>query len=103
MHYDPGEPGNCCGAEGRTQGTESRWALSSQAGFRGNGPTPGAECEQEFLGVTHIFTEEVTEVGNASPFLSRSDRTQQSLVRLLGVWEQSRAWASSRDQCRDIL
>ena len=54
-------------------------------------------------GGTHIFTEEDTEGGNAGHFLSRVDRTQNSLMKLPGFWGQSRAWASSRDQCRAIL
>ena len=49
----------------------------------------GAECEQELVGWTHIFIEEDTEGGNAGPFLSRSNRTLQRLMRFLEVWTES--------------
>ena len=63
----------------------------------------GAGRQQELVWGTHIFTEEDTEGGNAGHFLSRVDRTQNSLMKLPGFWGQSRAWSSSKDQGRAIL
>ena len=94
---------NCCGDEDKTQGTQSRGSLSLRTESRRGGLARCVECEEELLGGGHIFTEEDTEGGNAGHFLSRVDRTQNSLMKLPGFWGQSRAWASSRDQCRAIL
>ena len=78
----------------------AKWICLHRGKPKGDRLALSNECEQELVEWTHIFIEEDTEGGNAGPFLSRTDRTQQRLMIFLEVWTEQ---ASSRNQCRAIL